>query len=287
MTDLSEEQTLKDEIASLKNQLSTARAQLNNADLISRPTTTSLLPSHSLLLLADSALPIGSFAFSSGLESYLAHHPPSHNKLAATLPQFLSLSLRSFAAITLPYLIAAYKNPSQLQELDVELDACTLCPVAKRASIAQGRALLTLWERALRSSCATSPTGQALTEFSAAVRTSTNNPCSEEVDDDVPQAHFALIYAAVCAAMSVTLHEAAYTYLFNHAKTVVSAGVRASVTGPYAAQGLLGSQWLQGLIEESMEREWAKGVDEAAQSTVMLDLWVGRHELLYSRIFNS
>lgn len=32
------------------------------------------LPSHPILLLSDSASPLGSFAFSSGLGSYLAHH---------------------------------------------------------------------------------------------------------------------------------------------------------------------------------------------------------------------
>ena len=104
---------------------------------------------------------------------------------------------------------------------------------------------------------------------------------------NVPQAHFGLIYATVCAAMELSLHEAGYTFLFNHAKAVVSAGVRASVTGPYAAQGLLGSVWLRDVIEEAMKIEWEKPIHEAGQSVVMLDVWIGRHELLYSRIFNS
>lgn len=297
----STEQLLKDEIAELKLELSRAHAQISNNVTVSLPDP---LPSHPLLLLSDSALPLGSFAFSSGLESYLAHHSPIHNAQASTLPHYLSLSLRSLASTTLPYLLAAHANPAQLQDLDSQLDACTLCPVGKRASIAQGRALLTLWERALRSSSsnssASSPARQALAEFSTAMKLAS---AAQHTDADLdvgpdankeaellhfpPQAHFPLIYAAVCSAMGLTPHETAYTFLLNHAKAVVSASVRASVTGPYAAQSLLASGWLKGEIEALMEREWGKKVDEAGQSVVMVDLWLGRHELLYSRIFNS
>ena len=305
----STEQTLKDEITELKLELSKAHAQISNNVTNSPPGP---LPSHPLLLLTDSALPLGSFAFSSGLESYLAHHSPIHNAQASTLPHYLALSLRSLASTTLPYLLAAHANPGQLQDLDSQLDACTLCPVGKRASVAQGRALLTLWERALRSSSisssrsssdssASSPARQALAEFSTAMKLASATPHAdadldadpdadeeaEELSPFPPQAHFPLIYAAVCSAMGLTPHETAYTFLLNHAKAVMSAGVRASVTGPYAAQALLASGWLKGEIEALMEKEWGKRVDEAGQSVVMVDVWLGRHELLYSRIFNS
>ena len=57
--------------------------------------------------------------------------------------------------------------------------------------------------------------------------------------------------------------------------------------GPYKAQGVLASGWLRGVIEGVMRENWERGVVEAGQEVVMCDLWVGRHELLYSRIFNS
>lgn len=87
--------------------------------------------------------------------------------------------------------------------------------------------------------------------------------------------------------MGVTLRESAYTFLFNHAKAVVSAAVRAGVMGPYAAQGMLASGWSRGVIEGVMAENWEVGIEDAAQGVPMCDLWVGRHELLYSRIFNS
>lgn len=87
--------------------------------------------------------------------------------------------------------------------------------------------------------------------------------------------------------MGIPRAQTAYVYLFSHAKAVVSAGVRASVVGPYAAQGILGGRWLRDEIEACLARNWGRRVDEAGQGVVMVDLWVGRHELLYSRIFNS
>ena len=114
---------------------------------------------------------------------------------------------------------------------------------------------------------------------------------SEDVDVDEDglelNGHFAPMWAVVTAAMEITLVESAYTFLFNHAKAVVSAAVRASVMGPYAAQGVLASRWLRELIERIMTECWDARVEDAGQGVPMLDLWVGRHELLYSRIFNS
>lgn len=109
----------------------------------------------------------------------------------------------------------------------------------------------------------------------------------EEEEEYELSGHFAPIWAAVTCAMGVTLRESAYTFLLNHAKAVVSAAVRASVMGPYAAQGVLASGWLRGQIEGLMGANWEVKVEDAGQGVPMCDLWVGRHELLYSRIFNS
>ena len=242
------------------------------------------LPSHPLLHLTDTALPLGSFAFSSGLESFLSHHSPAQNARPNIFHHFLHWSLMSLGSATLPYLIAVYKDPQQLEELDDTLDACTLCPVAKRASLSQGRALITIWERSLKAEAASSAAREALRRLSVSLR----GPASAGSDGEpVLNAHFPMVYAVICAAQGLSLNETAYTYVFNHTKAVVSAAVRASVLGPYAAQGILASKWLRAEIEDILEREWDKSVDEAGQAVPTLDVWMGRHELLYSRIFNS
>lgn len=67
----------------------------------------------------------------------------------------------------------------------------------------------------------------------------------------------------------------------------MSAAVRAGMFGPYQAQKTLASRAAQEMIAAMVEREWETGVEKAGQSVPVMDLWVGRHEVLYSRIFNS
>lgn len=245
-----------------------------------------------MLLLADSALPLGSFAFSSGLESYLAHHKPSPPS-ASQLPSFnifLRLSLSTLASTALPYVLAGYRNPEDIETLDNDFDASTPCTVARRASIAQGRALLTVWERSYKAQYnpAAPDTAQdgagvgdnnaitALASFSAALRKS-----------DLINAHLAPLWGLVTRVLDVPLRDSAYLFLFSHARTVVSAAVRASVMGPYQAQAVLASAELQERIRGLVEEGWDRKVEDAGQSVPVMDLWVGRHEKLYSRIFNS
>jgi urease accessory protein len=52
-------------------------------------------------------------------------------------------------------------------------------------------------------------------------------------------------------------------------------------------QSVLASQGLQDMIAHRIGLEWETDVEDAGQVVPPLDLWVGRHELLYSRIFNS
>ncbi|KAJ5109839.1 Urease accessory protein UreF [Penicillium argentinense] len=318
-------QGVESEIAQLEARLHDMRAQLDQSTYptppSSHPDKSWTLPSstiynnknpqfnsnttrstslHALLLLSDSALPLGSFAFSSGLESYLAHNKSRRTNAnpVSSFHHFLKLSIASIASTSLPYVLAAYRHPQTLDTLDNDLDASTPCVVAQRASVAQGRALIGVWERAFRASFASpgkcmsdnyedaeaKTATSAIDEFSDALKSS-----FEDVDeyDLGPRGHFAPLWGVVCRAMGLDLQQTAYTFVLNHAKAVLSAAVRASVMGPYQAQNILASQSLQDTIMARIEREWNTEPEEAGQVVPALDLWIGRHELLYSRIFNS
>lgn len=261
---------------------------------IDRHIHTRTTPIHALLLLSDSALPLGSFAYSNGLESYLAHNKPlpRSTTVVSSFHRFLKLSIASCASTSLPYLLAAYRHPERLETLDNDLDASTPCVVAQRASVAQGRALLGVWERSFRSTYASKPgvvgddsaavAVESIEAFSDALKSSIGN-----ADDLAPKGHYAPLWGAVCLAMGVDLDQVTYVFMVNHAKAVLSAAVRASVMGPYQAQSVLASQGLQDMIRERIEMEWETDVEDAGQVVPPLDLWMGRHELLYSRIFNS
>ncbi|KAI1310103.1 UreF-domain-containing protein [Xylaria venustula] len=311
--------TLENEIARLESQLAEAKQRLNTkrhsqqpSSTISRTITppTPLTPKipdsshHYLLLLSDSALPLGSFAFSSGLESYLAHarSPTSPPSLLykPTFTSFLPLSLSSYARTTLPFALAAHRDPATVTDLDDALDASIICTVGRRASIAQGRALLSIWEKSLAPSTAVSADARgALEGFSAALRSSGSTSTSArkvghgDIDEDdialppLVSAHLAPLFGVVARLLGLTLRQAAYVFLFSHAKALVSAAVRASMFGPYQAQKILAGGELQVLIADLVEREWDVRVEDAGQSVPVVDLWIGRHEMLYSRIFNS
>ncbi|GAW12570.1 hypothetical protein ANO14919_019400 [Xylariales sp. No.14919] len=320
-----DETKLENEIARLESQLAEARRRLNNkrrggvatpeitdsssqqssatasytTPLTLTPSLTPKIPDpshHYLLLLSDSALPLGSFAFSSGLESYLAHaRSPSSASLLyrPSFASFLPLSLSSYASTTLPFVLAAHRDPVTIATLDDVLDASIICAVGRRASTAQGRALLSIWEKSLAPSSAVSvETRRPLEAFSAAARSSASRKAGE-VDvggNALPpavSAHLAPLFGAVAQLLGLTLRQTAYVFLFSHAKALVSAAVRASMFGPYQAQRILASGELQVLIADMVEREWDTPVEEAGQSVPVMDLWIGRHEMLYSRIFNS
>ncbi|KXT01875.1 hypothetical protein AC578_2159 [Pseudocercospora eumusae] len=257
-----------------------------------RPTSMPNPALHNMLLLSDSALPLGSFAFSSGLESFLAHKglsgPQASSTKLSSFEKFLEQSLENIASTSLPYVLNSFHHPSRLTELDNDMDASTPCTVARRASTTQGKALVEVWTRALNG--AANPTS---------LRTAEVTNFATQLKSNIPdtfgftlQGHFAPLFGAVCAAMDLSEHETSYLFLLNHAKAVLSAAVRASVMGPYQSQAVLASSRLQMTIGRCIEyhRKTFSG-DPAHHDAVVtvptMDLWMGRHELLYSRIFNS
>lgn len=120
-----------------------------------------------------------------------------------------------------------------------------------------------------------------LKEYSTLLRS-----CSS---DDIPavSAHLAPLFGAVCSIMGLSLRQTAYVFMLSHVKALVSAAVRASMFGPFQAQKVLASENVPRWIDMLIERESKTPVEEAGQTVPVMDLWIGRHEVLYSRIFNS
>ncbi|SPN97639.1 uncharacterized protein DNG_01151 [Cephalotrichum gorgonifer] len=276
------------EVLELQKRLEEARCRLKNLrphddDVAKSPLSPPSAPTdpsaHFLLLLSDSALPLGSFAFSSGLESFLAHTsggltarppPPGH-----PFTTFLPESISSFASTNLPFALAAHDDPATLSELDDVLDAMTICTVGRRASTSQGRALLSLWEKSFANSIPPSDATAALKVFAGDVKSGSLH------------GHLSPAFGAVCRAVGMERGQMAYLLVMGHVKALVSAAVRSGVFGPYRAQGVLGGEAVRRAVREAVAREWDSSVEEAGQTVPTMDLWIGRHEVLYSRIFNS
>jgi len=160
--------------------------------------------------------------------------------------------------------------------------------VARRASVAQGQALVTVWERSIRENYFGRGSEKDGRHSEATQALKVFNTTFQKINKTkAPNAHLAPLWGLVTRAMDVSLQDAAYLFLFSHARTVVSAAVRANVLGPYQAQGVLANSELQIRIRELVEEGWERSTEDAGQCVPVMDLWVGRHEKLYSRIFNS
>lgn len=186
-------------------------------------------------------------------------------------------------------MLAAYRDPVALIELDDALDAAIMCTVGRRASVTQGRALLSIWERSFNSALPSSsdtPAVETLRKFSTMLRSMPSNSTNAG-ELQTASAHLGPLFGAVAYILGLSLHQTAYVFILSQVKALLSAAVRASLFGPYHAQKLLASVDVQCKIQKVIDLEWHTKIEDAGQSVPMMDLWMGRHEMLYSRIFNS
>jgi urease accessory protein len=111
-----------------------------------------MIPANSsfyVLLFSNSTLLLGSFAFSSGLKSFIGNYKFTNpTAITAVLDSLLECSIGNVASTALLYVYAAYSNPSRLDDLDNAFDVSTPYTVARWASMAQGKTLLTIWKKA-------------------------------------------------------------------------------------------------------------------------------------------
>ena len=123
---------------------------------------------------------------------------------------------------------------------------------------------------------------RALCPFSVALRQN-----SSLQSGDSANGHLPVLWGVVSRAAAVPLRTAACVFLFKHVQSILSAAVRSSVVGPYQAQALLTSSRLQDALSCALEAEWETQVEDVGQTVPLMDLWIGLHEKLYSRVFNS
>ncbi|TRM68218.1 UreF-domain-containing protein [Schizophyllum amplum] len=197
---------------------------------------------------------------------------------------------------------------ADLAAADALCEAVTLNHVARRASRAQGVALLTLYAKGLAPPVDASTEAnindallaRALDQYKLLVRR-----------EDVP-GHLPVCWGALTAALGLPLARAVHLHLFLHVRGLLSAAVRLNVVGPYAAQRLLlhavrpiveteVERWMERVRMESKGGEDASVVQTCACDSVAADaledgplntwplgeILAARHDLQHSRIFNS
>jgi len=225
---------------------------------------------HNLLLLADSSLPIGSFSFSAGLESTFQHDQSGFN-----LDNFICHSLKSICCTTIPFIKAAFEYPETAREIDGEYEAVTTCIVNRRSSITQGRALLTVWSKALSPISKDQETKDLITKFEANVRSGKSF------------GHHGIVWGMIGKASGISLDRILYVFVFSHARLLLSSAVRLGIIGSYQSHLILASSSIRATIQKGLDEGKRLNKADAGQSWPLLDIFTSRQELLYSRLFNS
>ncbi|KZP31861.1 urease accessory protein UreF [Athelia psychrophila] len=254
-----------------------------------------------LLLLSDSNLPTGSFVASSGLESHVKH---GFGSSPTSTIDFVEASLATYAHSALPFASDAHlvvesfakdagdqETLEQLQKIDDLYESMTLNHVARRASRAQGVALLTLYSKGFAppslNGATPDPHGSRLLALA--------NELKMRVRRNETPGHLPVCWGVLTAALGLSLERSQYLHLFLHARSLLSAAVRLNVVGPYGAQQIL-LHSVRPLVTREHERckdLRSSIVDTDDEENGPAGTWplgeilAARHDLQHSRIFNS
>ncbi len=214
------------------------------------------LTSIQLMHLADSALPVGGFAFSSGLEAAVK------SGMVRTRPElvgYLNGALKQWGAFELPF-ISGFYNDGSSATLS-RYDRMMLAGTMRKASIAQARG----WFRVLAAFFPALENHDFKSRFKAA-----GSPVHY-----LPLLTFCLKEAGATEAQVKEL------CLFTLSRDQISAAVRLGLIGPSSAQS----------IQSEVEREIAATLlaepAEPRRGAPMIELAQMLHPSLYTRLFQN
>jgi len=215
-----------------------------------------------LLQLADSGFPTGGFAHSAGLEAALFAGVVDS---AVRLETFVLTHLWNCGYSSLPFVAAAHRAPSGVDEYDALADVQLTNHVANRASRTQGRAFLATVARVFDE-----PPLFRLAERATARAIA---------------AHHAPMFGAALAVLRVPRADALALHLLLALRGVVSAAVRLGIVGPHEAQRI------QSRHGETMDAVLAEcqalSLDDTAMVAPVFDALGATHDRLYARLFQS
>lgn len=217
------------------------------------------------LQLSDSALPIGRFVHSSGLEAWLHAHEDFrledlHELVAAVVCE-------GIATLDGAALAHAHRARSlvELVELDKRITARKLTPPSRAASHACGRQLAALARELVPESLAD--------DFAALVG-------SGEADGNL-----AVVQGALSRVLGISVRDAVLVELRGTAASLLSAAVRLGRLPPVAAQRtLLG---LHEVIAAAADRAIRLEVDDFSSTTPELEIFALIHRRADARLFST
>ncbi|CAO1635817.1 unnamed protein product [Parajaminaea phylloscopi] len=207
----------------------------------------------------------------------------STDRIAAATVDFLRASLTSYASSALPFLLDAHRRVTawsrglsqdgekvncndrteahdgvdcldsclqDLTDLDEAYQSFALNHVLRRASKAQGMALLTLYSKSFARS-SLGQRGSCADDDPEAVSSEQAQPCDRLIEGlrkrvrfaaaqgRAPHAHLPVCWGVLTAALSVEAQDAVSLHLFLQARAIISSSIRLNTVGPYMAHSIL------------------------------------------------
>jgi urease accessory protein len=211
-----------------------------------------------LMTWLSPAFPVGGFAFSGGLEAAVVEgHVSGADELASWLETLLVSGALRNDAILLAEAHCAFDQPDRLSE--VASLAAALAGSAERhqEAVRQGDAFL----------AAASAWPQPVLALLGA------------------NTAYGVAVGAVAAANGVSLGETLVAFLQAQCSQLVSAAIRLGIIGQ--TQGVATVAGLEPAILRQAEEVRGLGLDDLGSATVIADMLSMRHEVQYSRLFQS